>query len=49
MLLLCPNHHKEFDLGELEFHLQKTDRVEFTLNGIRHALDLSWQSKTPTT
>ena len=40
ILLLCPNHDKEFDLGKLDIHIQHADRIDFTLNGARYALDL---------
>jgi len=33
LLVLCPNHHKEFDYGDLEIFEQTTDRIRGTLNG----------------
>jgi 5-methylcytosine-specific restriction protein A len=38
ILLLCPNHHKEFDLGDLVFHSHHNDLVHFTLNGKEYKL-----------
>lgn len=33
LLVLCPNHHKEFDYGDLEIIEQTTDRIRGILNG----------------
>lgn len=33
LVVLCPNHHKEFDLGELEIFYRELDIVEGILNG----------------
>ncbi|MCZ7384178.1 MAG: HNH endonuclease [Candidatus Methanoperedens sp.] len=33
LLVLCPNHHKEFDYGDLEIIEQKTDYLRGWLNG----------------
>jgi predicted restriction endonuclease len=33
IVLLCPNHHKEFDLGELVIILQNKEAFHFILNG----------------
>lgn len=41
LLILCPNHHKEFDLGNLRISLRDTERVIFELNGTTHIIDLS--------
>ena len=32
ILLLCPNHHKEFDLGDLKIIKHSKKNIEFTLN-----------------
>ena len=32
ILLLCPNHHKEFDLGDLNIVFHSKEKIEFTLN-----------------
>jgi 5-methylcytosine-specific restriction protein A len=40
ILLLCPNHHKEFDLGETTIHKHDTKIIEITLNGHQHTLSL---------
>jgi len=33
IILLCPNHHKEFDLGDREIIEHTTNEVKFNLNG----------------
>ena len=38
IILLCPNHHKEFDLGSLEIKLHNSKFIDFILNGQRHKL-----------
>jgi len=40
IILLCPNHHKEFDLGERQIISQDKAKIIFTLNGERHELKL---------
>lgn len=42
IILLCPNHHKEFDLGNttVQFGPNK-DFVDVTMNGISHKLSLN--------
>lgn len=40
IILLCPNHHKEFDLGELEIEKHDAKQIVFVLNGQRHSLEL---------
>ena len=34
LVVLCPNHHKEFDLGNLHIHEQSPCRLTGTLNGV---------------
>lgn len=41
LILLCPNHHKEFDLGNCEITKHTDDEIEFKLNGNRHLLSLA--------
>jgi len=41
IILLCPNHHKEFDFGSLEIISQSVDEIAFSLNGTVHTLTLS--------
>ena len=41
IILLCPNHHKEFDLGELHIISHSTQHLEFSLNGEICKLKLS--------
>lgn len=41
IILLCPNHHKEFDYGHLEIKLHDTEQIDFVLNGQQHRLKLS--------
>ena len=40
ILVLCPNHHTEFDTGDRQIIERTDDRIVFDLNGIRHSLDL---------
>lgn len=40
IILLCPNHHKEFDYGELVNEIRTSDKYEFELNGKLYSLDL---------
>ena len=40
ILILCPNHHKEFDHGTTEITLQNSDMVEFTMNGVSYSVSL---------
>jgi putative restriction endonuclease len=41
IILLCPNHHKEFDFGKLEIKSHDINQIEFLLNGQRHKIKLS--------
>lgn len=41
IILLCPNHHKEFDFGNLTIINQSKDKIIFTLNGQTHDLVLT--------
>ena len=44
ILILCPNHHKEFDYGQLdimELDQQKPDELQFTLNGKLYSISLA--------
>ena len=40
ILLLCPNHHKEFDFGDLQISIHDKDKIYFTLNGLEHKIPL---------
>lgn len=40
ILLLCPNHHKEFDYGVRNVLFHNMEKVHFTLNGIEHIISL---------
>ncbi len=40
ILLLCPNHHKEFDYGDRNILLHDKEKVHFTLNGQQHKISL---------
>lgn len=40
IILLCPNHHKEFDLGKVDILEHDNNRIEITLNGVHHTLSL---------
>ena len=41
ILVLCPNHHKEFDHGDLITHHRDNEVITFTLNDIFYELYLS--------
>ena len=41
IILLCPNHHKEFDLGNREILKRSKEVVEFKLNGRIYQVSLS--------
>lgn len=43
ILILCPNHHKEFDLGDTQILQRSADRVVFMMNGTRYDLSLLLQ------
>ena len=40
ILLLCPNHHKEFDLGNLQILSRTAEELSFELNGVARRLCL---------
>jgi 5-methylcytosine-specific restriction protein A len=40
ILLLCPNHHKEFDLGDLNITNHSKETIEFTLNENSYEISL---------
>ncbi len=40
ILILCPNHHKEFDYGNRIIIQHTKEQIEFKLNGIQHKIDL---------
>lgn len=41
IILLCPNHHKEFDFGQLEIKFHNKKQIDFILNGQLHKIKLS--------
>lgn len=41
IILLCPNCHKEFDLGDRRISLHNKNTVEFSINGIKHKINLT--------
>ena len=41
IILLCPNHHKEFDLGTLVIKTHNKTIIDIELNGERHKLKLT--------
>lgn len=41
ILLLCPNHHKEFDFGHLEIKNHDKEQIEFILNGQQYKIKLT--------
>jgi len=40
ILILCPNHHKEFDYGKLEIKNHSKEKIEFKLNDKNYNIDL---------
>ncbi|MFZ3090822.1 MAG: HNH endonuclease [Nitrospirota bacterium] len=40
IILLCPNHHKEFDLGKKEILTRDENALTLLLNGKRYSIDL---------
>lgn len=40
ILILCPNHHKEFDLGDRKITSRLQEKIEFYLNGRFFKVDL---------
>lgn len=38
LLILCPNHHKEFDYGQREILIHTDEEIEFRLNGVEHKI-----------
>lgn len=41
LLILCPNHHKEFDLGNKKIIERTIEKIVFDLNGKRHDINLT--------
>ncbi|UAB83511.1 HNH endonuclease [Zunongwangia sp. SCSIO 43204] len=41
IILLCPNHHKEFDLGNCEITKHTYNEIKFNLNGNQYLLSLA--------
>jgi hypothetical protein len=41
IILLCPNHHKEFDLGDRLIKFHNSNFIDFMLNGRRHKINLT--------
>ncbi|HIC8923825.1 hypothetical protein CMU86_08295 [Elizabethkingia anophelis] len=40
IILLCPNHHKEFDFGDRDILLHNKDVVHFSLNGLEYKISI---------
>jgi len=40
IILLCPNHHKEFDLGNNNITFRNQDLITFTMNENAHSINL---------
>ncbi len=38
LLILCPNHHKEFDYGQREILTHTEEEIIFVLNGVEHQI-----------
>lgn len=41
ILILCPNHHKEFDYGNTIINEHNKKHIDFTMNGVNHNITLS--------
>jgi 5-methylcytosine-specific restriction protein A len=41
IILLCPNHHKEFDLGEVKIMERRSDLVSLVMNGKQYSIALT--------
>ena len=41
ILILCPNHHKEFDYGDRSVKHHSKDMIKFELNGVDYEINLS--------
>ena len=40
IMILCPNHHKEFDLGDVKIVQSEEGRIKFVMNGTRYNVEL---------
>jgi len=40
ILILCPNHHKEFDYGKLDILTHNKQEIVFVLNNLKHSISL---------
>lgn len=43
IILLCPNHHKEFDYGNLKVIKHDNEKIDFNLNGNDYKIDLTFK------
>jgi predicted restriction endonuclease len=41
LMILCPNHHKEFDYGDVKIIKHTKDYIEFSMNEEFYNVDLS--------
>jgi len=41
IIILCPNHHKEFDFGDVRTITRSPNQVSFLMNGVQHTIDLA--------
>jgi len=41
ILILCPNHHKEFDHGDTYIISRDSTHLRFSMNGIKYTVDLT--------
>ncbi|MCC5907025.1 MAG: HNH endonuclease [Balneolaceae bacterium] len=46
IILLSPNHHKEFDLGDRVIKSHENNFIEILLNGQRYKIDLTTELST---
>jgi hypothetical protein len=41
LIVMCPNHHKEFDYGDLDIHQQTLSKISGQLNGIPFEINMT--------
>lgn len=41
ILILCPNHHKEFDKGKRDIHSRDKKHIDFSINELRYKISLA--------
>lgn len=44
IILFCPNHHKEFDFGDLEILIHTIEKIDFRMNRVFYSIKLSLEN-----